>query len=124
MEDNSTPALKVALAYHQAWTNKDTELAMSYISPNIVCEAPAGRIEGLHAYRGFMGPFIQMLVDSRLIAAFGDEEKALVMYDTKTALVDRAPGAECVVVRDGKIVQSTFIFDRTPFDAARKAMAR
>ena len=32
-----------------------------------------------------------------------------------------APGAECLTVSDGKITHSRFIFDRTPFDAARQA---
>jgi hypothetical protein len=65
--------------------------------------------------------FVQMLKDSMLVAAFGDEEKAIVMYDTATVLVPSAPGAEWVTVKDGKITRSLFIFDRAPFDAARKA---
>lgn len=121
MTNESRPALEVALAYHRAWTDKDLDRAMSYISEDIVCEAPAGRIEGGEAYRAFMGPFVQILVSSRLIASFGDEQTALVMYDTETIPVSRAPGAECVAVRDGKIVHSYFIFDREPFEAARRA---
>ncbi len=121
MPDTSSPALEVALAYYEAWTNKDFERAMSYIAQDIVCEAPAGRIEGANAYREFMAPFVQILVDSKLIASFGDEQTALVMYDTETVPVKRAPGAECVTVRDGKIVHSHFIFDRAPFEAARSA---
>jgi hypothetical protein len=38
------------------------------------------------------------------------------MYDTETVPVPSAPAAEC-----GKITYSRFIFDRAPFDAARKA---
>jgi hypothetical protein len=37
-------ALDVALAYHDAWTSKNFERAMTYIADDIVCEAPAGRI--------------------------------------------------------------------------------
>jgi hypothetical protein len=59
------------------------------------------------------------LLGSRLIAAFGDDETALVMYDTETVLVRSAPGAECVTVRGGKIVRSRFVFDRLPFAEAR-----
>ncbi len=70
--------LQVALAYYEAWTSKDFDRAMSYIADDIVCEAPAGRIEGAEAYRAFMGPFVQILVRAELIAAFGDEDKALV----------------------------------------------
>jgi hypothetical protein len=45
------------------------------------------------------------------------------MYDTETVPVKSAPGAECVTVQGGKIIRSLFIFDRAPFDAARKAQA-
>lgn len=121
MTEKPSPALQIALAYYEAWTSKDLDRAMSYISEDIVCDAPAGRIEGAEAYRAFMGPFVQMLTDADMIAAFGDEETALVMYDTETVPVKSAPGAECVTVRDGKIAHSRFLFDRAPFEAARKA---
>ena len=121
MTEQPSPALQVALAYHRAWTSHDLEGAMQYIAEDIVCDAPAGRIQGAEAYRGFMGPFVQILTGSQMIAAFGDRETALVMYDTRTVPVERAPGAECVTVKDGKIIHSRFIFDRAPFEAARKA---
>ena len=123
MTEKPSPALQIALAYYEAWTSKDLDRAMSYISEDIVCDAPAGRIEGAEAYRAFMGPFVQMLTDADMIAAFGDEETALVMYDTETVPVRSAPGAECVTVKDGKITHSRFVFDRAPFEAARQAAA-
>lgn len=119
MTDKS-PALQTALAYHEAWTTKDLDRAMSYIAADIVCDAPAGRIEGADAYRAFLAPFVQMLRDAKMIAAFGDDETALVMYDATTAPVPSAPGAECVTVKDGKITYSRFLFDRAPFQAARQ----
>jgi len=119
--EKPSPALQVALAYHQAWTSKDLDQAMNYISEDISCDAPAGRIEGAEAYRAFMAPFVQILAHAHMIAAFGDEDTALVMYDTETVPVKSAPGAECVTVKDGKIIHSRFLFDRAPFEAARKA---
>ncbi|MBA3426593.1 MAG: nuclear transport factor 2 family protein, partial [Rubrobacter sp.] len=99
----------------------DLDQAMTYISEDISCDAPAGRIEGAEAYRAFMAPFVQILADAHMIAAFGDEETALIMYDTETVPVKSAPGAECVTVKDGKITHSRFLFDRAPFEAARRA---
>jgi hypothetical protein len=43
------------------------------------------------------------------------------MYDTSTVPVASAPGAECVTVAGGKITHSRFLFDRAPFDAARRS---
>jgi ketosteroid isomerase-like protein len=121
MTEMSSPALRTALAYFRAWTSHDLESAMSYIADDIVCDAPAGRLEGAEAYRGFMGPFLQILTGAELIAAFGDEHTAVVVYDTSTVPVASAPASECVTVTDGKISYSRFIFDRAPFAAARQA---
>ena len=91
MTDSTSPALRVALAYHAAWTSKDLEKAMTYISEDVICDAPAGRIEGAEAYRAFMAPFVQILKGSNMIAAFGDQRRALLMYDTETVPVKSAP---------------------------------
>jgi hypothetical protein len=121
MTETTSPALRTALAYYQAWTSHDLDQAMSYIADDIICDAPAGRLEGADAYRGFMGPFVEILTGSELIGAFGDDRTALIMYDTETVPVKSAPGAEWVTVTDGKITYSRFVFDRAPFDAARRA---
>ena len=121
MTDASSPALRVALAYYQAWTGKDIDGAMRHLAEDVVCDAPAGRLDGVPAYRQFLGPFAQMLLGAELLAAFGDETTAVLVYDTRTPPVASAPGAECLTVRDGKIVSNRFIFDRLPFEAARRA---
>jgi len=77
MTSADSPALQVALAYYRAWTSRDIDLAMTFIDPAIVCDAPAGRIEGADAYRAFMTPFTRILVSSQIVAAFGDEHTAL-----------------------------------------------
>jgi ketosteroid isomerase-like protein len=124
MSQEHSPAVQVALAYYQAWTSGDLDRAMSYIHEQIVCDAPAGRIEGATAFRDFIGPFVGILKRAELWAAFGDEETAVVMYDTETGPVASAPGAECLTVRDGKITRSRFVFDRKPFEDARAQAAQ
>jgi hypothetical protein len=123
MTDSNGTALQVALAYHRAWTSHDFEQAMNCIDPAIVCDAPAGRLEGAEAFRGFMGPFVEILTGSRLVAAFGDDTTAVVVYETNTRPVNEAPGAECVTVADGRITHMRIIFDRLPFDAVRRSAA-
>jgi hypothetical protein len=61
MNRPDSPALRTALAYYHAWTSHDLDKAMSHIADDIVCDAPTGRLEGAAAYRGFMGPFVQVL---------------------------------------------------------------
>jgi hypothetical protein len=121
MTEITSSPLRTALAYFQAWTSHDLDKAMEYIADGIVCDAPAGRLQGREAYLGFMRPFAAILKGSTMIAAFGDDQTAVVVYDTETVPVPSAPAAECVTVIDGKITYNRFIFDRAPFDAARRA---
>lgn len=123
MTDKTSPALDTALAYHRAWTDHDFDQAMTYIAEDIVCDAPAGRIEGAEAFRAFMGPFVRILTASTLVAAFGDDQTALLMYDAETIPVKNAPGSECLTVREGTITHIRIVFDRAPFDAARNPPA-
>ncbi len=121
MTESTSKSLRTALAYYEAWTHHDFDRAMTFIADHIVCHAPAGRLDGADAFRGFMEPFTQIVTRSALIAAFGDEETAVLMYDTDTVPVLNAPGAECLTVTDGTITQIRIIFDRAPFAAARQA---
>ncbi|MBA2532837.1 MAG: nuclear transport factor 2 family protein [Nocardioidaceae bacterium] len=113
-------ALSTALAYYEAWTNRDFDRAMTFIA-DIVCYAPAGRLDGADAFRSFMEPFTQIVTRAELIASFGDDHIAMLMYDLDTLPVPHAPGAERLTVADATITQIRIIFDRAPFDAARQA---
>jgi ketosteroid isomerase-like protein len=120
----TSPALQIALAHHRAWTGKDLDAAMSYIADDVLLDAPAGRLTGIRAYREFLEPFAgRFLIRAEIVAAFGDEQTALIMYDTETIPARSAPAAECVTVRDGKIVHNRFIFDRLPFEEFRRRQA-
>lgn len=59
---------------------------MTHVADDIVCDAPGGRIAGAGAYRAFMGPFVDGLASTRIIAAFGDETTAMVMYEAGAVL--------------------------------------
>ncbi len=114
----STPK-QIALAYHRAWTSHDMDAAMDYVAEDVVCDAPPGRMRGAAALRGFMGPFADMLTSSELLAAYGDEGGAVVIYDTANRAVASAPAAEFHQVRDGRITAMRIVFDRLPFALAR-----
>jgi hypothetical protein len=113
-------ALSTALAYYHAWTGRDLDRAMGHVAEDVVCENPTGRLEGLEAFRQFMTPFAQMLTGSDLLGAYGDADTAVLVYNPHTTLVADAPSAERFTVRDGRIVHDLLIFDRTPFDEARR----
>jgi ketosteroid isomerase-like protein len=120
---NDSAALETTLAYFHAWSGGDFDSAMTYVSDDIVCQAPAGTLEGPEAFRDFMGPFSQIVTKAEVVAAFGDDTTAVLVYDTDTVPVKDAPGAECHTVVDGRITHIRIIFDRQPFTEARRAAA-
>jgi len=122
MTEHTTP-LETLLAYHDAWSRGDFDAAMRYVADDLVCDAPAGRLVGADAFRAFMGPFAAMLTRYERLAAFGDDRVAVVVYDTDTRAVDGAPAAEVVTVADGRLRTMRIIFDRLPFEEARRAAA-
>jgi len=122
MTQHTTP-LETLLAYHDAWSRGDFDAAMRYVADDLVCDAPAGRLVGADAFRAFMGPFAAMLTRYERLAAFGDDRVAVVVYDTDTRAVDGAPAAEVVTVVDGRLRTMRIIFDRLPFEEARRAAA-
>lgn len=120
-EPTSSPALQVALEYHRAWTAGSIDQALELVAADVVCDAPRGRLTGMEAYRPFIANFQPLVLGYDLIAAFGDEETAVLVYDLHTAPVKSALTCECFTVRNGQIIQNRLIFDQTPFAAVAPA---
>ena len=112
-------AVAVAQAYFQAWSAHDSSRRCSSSIPTSSASPPpaasrAVRLPRLH------GPVRRRASSApRWWPATETTSSAVTVYDTDTRLVHDAPGAECVRVRDGRIVWMRIIFDRLPFrDAA------
>src|SRR4051812_44026953 len=103
-------ALEVLLAYHRSWSGHDMDEAMTYVSEDIEVLAPAGPIHGAAEFRRFMEPFSGLVRTYAQVAAFGDDDTAVIVYDTDTVPVPDAPGAEAVKVVDGRIIWMRIIF--------------
>lgn len=52
-----------------------------------------------------------------------DDTTAVLVYDTATVPVAHVPGAECHTVVDGRITELRIVFDRLPFETARRSAA-
>jgi hypothetical protein len=83
-----------------------------------VVNSPTGRIDGLDAYRPFLSNFQPIVTGYQIIAAFGKEEDAVLVYDLQTLPVASAIVCDYFTICDGKITQILLIFDQTPFAAA------
>jgi hypothetical protein len=58
-----------------------------------------------------------------LVASFGDDTTAVLVYDQHRP-GRRRSRAECLTVANGKITHMRIIFDRLPFDTARRAVTQ
>ena len=90
---SQSAALKTALAYHRAWTSGELDGAIAHVADDIICRAPDGDITGKDAYRSYLGGFIRIMTGLTDVAAFGDEEHALLFYYPHTAATSSAPAA-------------------------------
>jgi SnoaL-like domain len=111
----TSPALRTALAYHQAWTSQNLDQAMTYIDDDITCDAPGAQISGAQQYRDFLGRFMTQLTGVQTVAAFGDDTAAVLFYYPHTANTSDAPTAECFTIAGGKITRTVLVFDRPSF---------
>ena len=81
--DNKTTsdhALRVATAYHEAWTSGDLDKAMSFMTDDVVVHAPGKEINGKEEYRAYLGGFMKVMEGHTPHAAFGDDSTAVLYY--------------------------------------------
>ncbi|MDR6989908.1 ketosteroid isomerase-like protein [Paenarthrobacter nitroguajacolicus] len=119
MPGKETTGVGIAVAYHRAWTAGDLDSAAKHLTENVTCHAPSGTFSGRAAVRAFMEPFAASLTHSTLLAAYGNDSEAILMYDTATSAVPSAPGAELYRIQNDRIAEIHIIFDRLPFALAR-----
>jgi len=87
--ESSSPAVALARAHLEAWTNHDLDSAQRNLAEDVQFFSPAGNFVGIHEYmdapRG-LAQFAKQVVPGslRIIAATGDERNALIMYEVRT----------------------------------------
>ena len=78
---------------------------------------------GAEKFRGFHGGFARMIKAVTVLATYGDDQQAVVVYSADTHPVADAIVAELLKVKNGKIASTDVIYDAAPF-AAYMATAR
>jgi hypothetical protein len=110
-------ALSIARAYFDAMRNRDVGKIMTPVTDDVTCDSPVGRLAGAPAFRGFQEGFARMIKKLKLVAAFGDDEHAVIVYDAETHPVASSFVAEHIIVKSGKIASTRVIYDATPVAA-------
>lgn len=115
---NPTPAAQ-ARAFTEAWTSHDMDAAATYLADNVRFDGPSGHSDGKEAYISALGNFARIVTGVKILAAFGDDTQALIMYDAITGPFGPMTSAELLTFRDGKIVGDRLTFDTYPMRSAQ-----
>lgn len=110
-------AFEIARAYVESIAKKDVETILSISSADVVCTSPLGQITGIDRFRGFQEGFARMIKSLTVLAVYGDETQAVVVYDVETQPVPHAVVAELIKVKGGKLASTNVIYDAIPFAA-------
>jgi SnoaL-like protein len=110
MTENPNPT-KIALAYLEAFGRQDLTTAARYVADDITFESPRVTLTGAEPYLAAVGEFAQAVAAVEIIAAFGEGEKAMVLYDMKTGPFGTIRAANYFVVRAGRITSDVLVFD-------------
>jgi len=104
----------IAVAYLEAFGRQDMTAAARFIAEDITFESPRVTLTGVEPYLAAVGEFAKAVTSVEIIAAFGDGDRALVLYDMKTGPFGTIRAADYFVVRDGKIISEVLVFDTKP----------
>ena len=103
--------LEIAVAFTQAWTGHGVPKAAEYVSEDVVFEGPLGQTTGSAAYLKGLAGLARDVTGFKMLAAYGDGDQALLMYDLTTRSYGNLTCAKLLTVRNGKIERDKLTFD-------------
>jgi hypothetical protein len=65
----------------KAIANKDVDTILSISTGDVVCTSPIGQTTGIERFRAFHDGFARMLTSLTVLAVYGDDTQAVVVYD-------------------------------------------
>lgn len=119
---NSTPAA-ISRAFTEAWVSHDMDTVAGYVTDDVTFDGPVGHSVGRQAYVEGLSKFAQLVTGVKILAAFGDDTQALIMYELATPAFGALTCAELHTYRDGKIATDLFTYDTFPVRGGPAAAA-
>lgn len=106
-----TTALETAIAFTTAWTSHDIQSASDFVADDVVFDGPMQKSTGARDYIDGLRRLSRDVTGFRMIAAFGDADQALLMYDLLTDKFGVLTCAKHLTISGGKIVRDQLTFD-------------
>ena len=113
-----SPALRVVLAYQNAWTSRDFETAARYVAEDVVFDSPQRHLTTQTELLSMLTVFSERIAPRwEMIAATTAADNVLILYNLFTLNGVPATCADYFVVEGDKIASETLVFDPQPFAA-------
>jgi hypothetical protein len=113
----ATP-LELARGYHDAWTSKNLEEANGYLAVDLETDVPLDTYANAAEFLRGLSGFVQLVTDVKLLAEFGDDEEAMLLYDVEVNSIGRLRVAEHFTVVDRQITRIRHVHDTAALRAA------
>lgn len=110
----SEVAVQTALQYFTALAAGNLSMAMRYVADDIVCHAQSRRVSGFRAYRQFIAQCLPAIRGATLVASFGYDTTAVLIYDLASPPCLRCRGADRLVVDKARIVNIVTVVEEVP----------
>jgi ketosteroid isomerase-like protein len=123
VNEHPTPA-DVASAFVEAFGRGDMEAVAGFLADDVAFESPRVALTGAGPVLAAMAEFAQVVTGVSVRAVVGDHERAMVMYDMATGPFGTLRAVDHLVVRDGRIVADTLVFDTYKVRKAMEASAQ
>ena len=88
-DGQTTIALELARSYHDAWTSQDLQEARRYLAADLETDVPLNTYANAAEFLGGLSEFVQLVTDVNLLAEFGDNEEAMLLYDVNVEPIGR-----------------------------------
>jgi hypothetical protein len=122
VSEHRSPA-EVASTFVEAFGRGDMAAVADLLADDVAFESPRIALTGAEPVLAAMGEFVQVVMGVTVLAVVGDDERAMVMYDMETGPFGTIRAADHLVVRDGRIVADTLVFDTYEVRKAMEASA-
>ncbi len=104
-------ALSIARAYHHAWTGKNFAGAGRYLAKDLKTDTPINTYQGKKDFLEALERFGLLVIRADILAQFGTDHEAVLLYDLTLAPIGRLRVAEHFVTKDGRIVLIRHVHD-------------
>jgi ketosteroid isomerase-like protein len=104
-------AVPVAVAFVEAFGRRDLATVTALLHDEVVFESPRTRLTGAAAVAAAIGEFAEVVTGIDVVAAFGDDESAVVCHDMHTGPFGTLRTVDHVTVRGGRVAADTVVFD-------------